>query len=81
EPSCAIIKHANHCGIASGKNAFEAWTKALACDQISAFGGIVAFNCEVDKEFAESLGQMFLEVIIAPSYTQEALDILAAKKN
>ncbi|MBK2109582.1 bifunctional phosphoribosylaminoimidazolecarboxamide formyltransferase/IMP cyclohydrolase [Francisella tularensis] len=81
EPSCAIIKHANPCGIASGKNAFEAWTKALACDPISAFGGIVAFNCEVDKEFAESLGKMFLEVIIAPSYTQEALDILAAKKN
>lgn len=80
EPSCAIIKHANPCGIASGKNAFEAWTKALACDPISAFGGIVAFNCEVDKEFAESLGKMFLEVIIAPSYTQEALDILAAKK-
>lgn len=81
EPSCAIIKHANPCGIASGKNAFEAWTKALACDPISAFGGIVAFNCEVDKEFAESLGKMFLEVIIAPNYTQEALDVLAAKKN
>ena len=81
EPSCAIIKHANPCGIASGKNTFEAWTKALACDPISAFGGIVAFNCEVNKEFAESLGKMFLEVIIAPSYTQEALDILAAKKN
>lgn len=81
EPSCAIIKHANPCGIASGENAFEAWTKALACDPISAFGGIVAFNCEVDKKFAESLGKMFLEVIIAPSYTQEALDILAAKKN
>ncbi|MDE5030115.1 bifunctional phosphoribosylaminoimidazolecarboxamide formyltransferase/IMP cyclohydrolase, partial [Francisella tularensis subsp. holarctica] len=56
-------------------------TKALACDPISAFGGIVALNCEVDKEFAESLGKMFIEVIIAPSYTQEALDILAAKKN
>ena len=81
EPSCAIIKHANPCGIASGKNAYQAWQKALACDPISAFGSIVAFNCEVDKEFAESLGKMFLEVIIAPSYTQEALDILASKKN
>ncbi|MDE4984449.1 bifunctional phosphoribosylaminoimidazolecarboxamide formyltransferase/IMP cyclohydrolase, partial [Francisella tularensis subsp. holarctica] len=48
EPSCAIIKHATPCGIASGKNAFEAWKKALACDPISAFGGIVEFNCEVD---------------------------------
>lgn len=81
EPSCAIIKHANPCGIASGKNAYQAWQKSLACDPISAFGSIVAFNCEVDKEFAESLGKMFLEVIIAPSYTQEALDILASKKN
>ncbi|BCD92424.1 bifunctional purine biosynthesis protein PurH [Francisella halioticida] len=81
EPSCAIIKHANPCGIASGENAYEAWKKALACDPISAFGGIVAFNCEVNKEWAESLGKMFLEVIIAPGFTQEALEILAAKKN
>ncbi|MGQ4003547.1 bifunctional phosphoribosylaminoimidazolecarboxamide formyltransferase/IMP cyclohydrolase [Francisellaceae bacterium CB52] len=81
EPSCAIIKHANPCGIASGKNALEAWKKALSCDPISAFGGIVAFNCEVDADFASSLGKMFLEVIIAPSYTKEALEILAAKKN
>ena len=81
EPSCAIIKHANPCGIASGANAHQAWVKALSCDPISAFGGIVAFNCEVDAEFASSLGKMFLEVIIAPSYTKEALEILSAKKN
>ena len=81
EPSCAIIKHANPCGIASGINAYGAWLKALSCDPISAFGGIVAFNCKVDAEFANSLGKMFLEVIIAPSYTKEALDILSAKKN
>ncbi|AXA34513.1 bifunctional phosphoribosylaminoimidazolecarboxamide formyltransferase/IMP cyclohydrolase [Francisella adeliensis] len=81
EPSCAIIKHANPCGIASGANAHEAWKKALSCDPISAFGGIVAFNCEVDAEWAQSLGKMFLEVIIAPSYTKEALEILSAKKN
>ncbi|MDE4961574.1 bifunctional phosphoribosylaminoimidazolecarboxamide formyltransferase/IMP cyclohydrolase, partial [Francisella tularensis subsp. holarctica] len=56
DPYCAIIKHANPCCIASGKNAFEARTKALACDPNSAFGGIVAFNCEVDKEFDESQG-------------------------
>ena len=80
EPSCAVIKHANPCGIASGKNAHQAWVKALSCDPISAFGGIVAFNCEVDAEFASSLGKMFLEVIIAPSYTKEALEILAVKK-
>ncbi|AJC48531.1 bifunctional phosphoribosylaminoimidazolecarboxamide formyltransferase/IMP cyclohydrolase [Allofrancisella guangzhouensis] len=81
EPSCAIIKHANPCGIASGENAYQAWQKALSCDPISAFGGIVAFNCEVDEEFANSLGKMFLEVIIAPSYTPKALEILASKKN
>ncbi|KEI35049.1 IMP cyclohydrolase [Francisella sp. W12-1067] len=81
EPSCAIIKHANPCGIASGESAYQAWQKALSCDPISAFGGIVAFNCEVDEEFANSLGKIFLEVIIAPSYTQQALEILAAKKN
>lgn len=81
KPSCAIIKHANPCGIASGKNALEAWNKALSCDPISAFGGIVAFNCEVDAEFASSLGKMFLEVIIAPSYSEQALEILALKKN
>ena len=81
EPSCAIIKHANPCGIASGANAHQAWVKALSCDPISAFGGIVAFNCEVDEQFASSLGKIFLEVIIAPSYTKEALEILAVKKN
>ncbi|RUS69080.1 hypothetical protein EGW08_023153 [Elysia chlorotica] len=81
EPSCAIIKHANPCGIASGKNALEAWTKALSCDPISAFGGIVAFNCTVGADWAESLGKMFLEVIIAPKFAAEALEILAKKKN
>jgi phosphoribosylaminoimidazolecarboxamide formyltransferase/IMP cyclohydrolase len=81
EPSCAIIKHANPCGIASGKNALEAWKKALSSDPISAFGGIVAFNCEVDEEFVNDLGKMFLEVIIAPSYTTGALELLSAKKN
>ncbi|MFC4892266.1 bifunctional phosphoribosylaminoimidazolecarboxamide formyltransferase/IMP cyclohydrolase [Pseudofrancisella aestuarii] len=81
EPSCAIIKHANPCGIASGENALDAWEKALSSDPVSAFGGIVAFNCEVDEAFAESLGKMFLEVIVAPSYTQKALEVLASKKN
>ncbi|APC97302.1 bifunctional phosphoribosylaminoimidazolecarboxamide formyltransferase/IMP cyclohydrolase [Francisella frigiditurris] len=81
EPSCAIIKHANPCGIASGKNALDAWEKALSSDPVSAFGGIVAFNCEVDEAFAESLGKMFLEVIVAPSYTEKALEVLASKKN
>ena len=81
EPSCAIIKHANPCGIASGKNALEAYKKALSSDPISAFGGIVAFNCEVDEAFVNDLGKMFLEVIIAPSYTAGALELLSAKKN
>lgn len=78
---CAIIKHTNPCGVALGKSIEDAWKKALDCDPLSAFGGIVAFTKEVDDTVAKHLTSMFLEIVIAPSYSQSALDILKTKKN
>ena len=80
-PACVIIKHANPCGAAIGMNSEEAYTKAFKCDPTSAFGGIIAFNCEVSKEAAEKIAKQFAEVIIAPEFSQGALDILLQKKN
>ncbi|GBF23236.1 phosphoribosylaminoimidazolecarboxamide formyltransferase / IMP cyclohydrolase [Candidatus Gastranaerophilus sp. (ex Termes propinquus)] len=79
--ACAIIKHANPCGVALGATLLESWEKALDCDPLSAFGGIVAFTREVDETLAKRLAAMFLEVIIAPSYTDGAVEILKTKKN
>jgi len=80
--NCAvIIKHTNPCGAALGATLLEAWEKALDCDPLSAFGGIVAFTRSVDEELARRLTAMFLEVIIAPDYTAEAVEILKTKKN
>lgn len=81
DTACAIIKHANPCGIAVGDTVRIAWEKALACDPISAFGGIVAFNAPVDADFARVLGDIFLEVIIAPSFTDDAIALLSEKQN
>lgn len=80
EPSCMIIKHNNPCGAASGIDLIEAYKKALACDPVSAFGGIAVFNGNVDLKLAESVHDLFLEVIVAPSYNKEALDLLMKKK-
>jgi phosphoribosylaminoimidazolecarboxamide formyltransferase/IMP cyclohydrolase len=77
----AIIKHANPCGVALGSNLTSAYQKALACDSISAFGGIVALNRTLDAETAEEITKLFTEVIIAPGADAEALKILSAKKN
>lgn len=79
--SCAIIKHTNPCGAAVGENVLDAYEKALSCDPISAFGGIVAFNLEVDEKTALKLNEIFTEVIVAPSYSESALTILKKKKN
>jgi phosphoribosylaminoimidazolecarboxamide formyltransferase / IMP cyclohydrolase len=79
EPACVIIKHTNPCGAAMGSDPAEAWHKALACDPTSAFGGIVAFNRELDESLAEQLVERFLEVIIAPSVSDGALTRLAGK--
>lgn len=76
-----IIKHTNPCGAAIGKNILDAYERALSCDPISAFGGIVAFNREVDEATAEKLNEIFTEIVVAPSYSQKALDLLKTKKN
>ncbi|MGY4827923.1 bifunctional phosphoribosylaminoimidazolecarboxamide formyltransferase/IMP cyclohydrolase [Sphaerotilaceae bacterium SBD11-9] len=80
-PACVIVKHANPCGVALGANAGEAYAKAFKTDPTSAFGGIIAFNTEVDAATAEHVAKQFMEVLIAPSFTPEALAIFAAKKN
>lgn len=77
----AIIKHANPCGVAEGATLVEAYAKALACDPVSAFGGIVALNRTLDAEAATEIVNVFTEVIIAPDATDEAIAIIAAKKN
>lgn len=81
EPTCVIIKHATPCGIASAKNLLSAWKNAYSTDTYSPFGGVISFNGEVDKSVAEELSKLFLEVIIAPSYSKEAKEIFAQKKN
>ena len=79
--ACAIIKHANPCGVAEGTTLVEAYRKALATDSTSAFGGIVALNRKLDAEAAKAIVEIFTEVIIAPDATDEAIAIVAAKKN
>ncbi len=81
EPAAVAVKHANPCGIGAADNIYEAYMKAFAADPISIFGGIVALNREVDGKTAEELNKIFLEIIIAPAYSEEALDILKVKKN
>ncbi|KGE15726.1 bifunctional phosphoribosylaminoimidazolecarboxamide formyltransferase/IMP cyclohydrolase [Sphingobacterium deserti] len=80
-PTFAILKHTNACGVASRANVKQAWLDALACDPVSAFGGVLITNGEVDKETAEEINNLFFEVLIAPSYTADALTVLTAKKN
>ncbi len=80
-PACAIIKHSTPCGIAVAGSALDAWRRALATDSQSAFGGVVAFNTVVDKATAEAMADLFLEVVVAPSFHEEALRVFAAKKN
>jgi phosphoribosylaminoimidazolecarboxamide formyltransferase/IMP cyclohydrolase len=77
----AIIKHANPCGVAEGASILDAYTKALRCDPVSAFGGIVALNRTLDAEAARAITEIFTEVIIAPDATDEAIAIVGAKKN
>lgn len=81
ETALAILKHNNACGMACRPTVKEAWDVALAADPVSAFGGIVVTNAKVDREAAEAINEIFFEVIIAPEYDKEALDILFQKKN
>jgi phosphoribosylaminoimidazolecarboxamide formyltransferase/IMP cyclohydrolase len=80
-PACAIIKHANPCGVATGSTLKDAYMRALACDSTSAFGGIIALNQLLDAETAEEIVKLFTEVIIAPEVSDEAKAIIASKKN
>jgi phosphoribosylaminoimidazolecarboxamide formyltransferase/IMP cyclohydrolase len=79
--ACAIIKHANPCGVAEGESLVEAYRKAFACDKTSAFGGIVALNRPLDAEAARAITEIFTEVIIAPDASEDAIAIVGAKKN
>jgi phosphoribosylaminoimidazolecarboxamide formyltransferase/IMP cyclohydrolase len=81
ETTFAILKHNNACGVASRKTVLEAWTAALACDPVSAFGGILITNAKVDAATAEEINKLFFEVIIAPAYDEAALTILKTKVN
>lgn len=81
DPAAVIIKHANPCGAAIGKNLLEAYELALASDPVSAFGGIIAFNGNIEEDVATALSKMFVEAIIAPNASERAKEILAAKKN
>jgi len=80
-PACVIVKHANPCGVALGATPLEAYSKALQTDPTSAFGGIIAFNRELDGAGAEAVAKQFVEVLIAPSFTAEAKAVFAAKQN
>ena len=79
--ACVIVKHANPCGVAEGASLLDAYRKALACDPVSAFGGIVALNRTLDAEAARAITEIFTEVIIAPDASEEAIAIVGAKKN
>lgn len=81
EPACVIVKHANPCGVAVGTDSYSAYRLAFATDTTSAFGGIIAFNQTVDADTAEAVSKQFMEVLIAPAYTAEALALLAKKQN
>lgn len=80
-PFCVGLKHMNPCGAAIGTDALDAWTKAYNADKVSIFGGIVALNREVTKEVAELMKPIFLEIIMAPAFSPEALEVLCTKKN
>ncbi len=81
EPACIIVKHTNPCGTATGSSVLDAYTKALECDPVSAFGGVIGINREVDGAAAEEIVKLFVEAIAAPSFTADARERFAAKKN
>jgi phosphoribosylaminoimidazolecarboxamide formyltransferase/IMP cyclohydrolase len=80
-PACVIVKHANPCGVAVGANAFEAYGKAFKTDSTSAFGGIIAFNRTLDASAAQAVSKQFVEVLMAPEFTPEALEVFKSKVN
>lgn len=81
EPTIVAVKHANPCGIGSGENLLEAYNKAYESDKISIFGGIIGSNREIDEKVANKINEIFVEIVMAPDFTQKALEILTSKKN
>ena len=81
EICCAIVKHTTPCGLATGSSAVDAYRKALACDPVSAFGSVISFTTAVDADAAEAVSSLFVECIVAPEFSPDALDILGRKKN
>jgi phosphoribosylaminoimidazolecarboxamide formyltransferase/IMP cyclohydrolase len=81
DPACAIVKHNNPCGCALGRSALDAYERAFACDPVSAFGGVIALNRPVDLACAQAISGQFVEVLLAPGFEPEALELLAQKKN
>jgi phosphoribosylaminoimidazolecarboxamide formyltransferase/IMP cyclohydrolase len=81
EPCVVAVKHANPCGVGCASNIYDAWKKAYEADSVSIFGGIVSANRKIDARTAGEMAEIFLEVIVAPGYTPEALDLLKQKKN
>jgi phosphoribosylaminoimidazolecarboxamide formyltransferase/IMP cyclohydrolase len=80
-PACVIVKHNNPCGVALGRNAQEAYQRAFACDPMSAYGGVIALNRRVDRPTAEAISGQFVEVLFAPDYDEDALEVLTRKPN
>ncbi|MDP1955238.1 MAG: bifunctional phosphoribosylaminoimidazolecarboxamide formyltransferase/IMP cyclohydrolase [Polaromonas sp.] len=80
-PACVIVKHANPCGVAVGADALEAYSKAFKTDPTSAFGGIIALNCTLDETAAQQISKQFVEVLMAPAFTPEALEVFKTKVN
>jgi len=81
DPTFVVIKHNNSCGLATRENLLDAWKAALAGDPVSAFGGIISTNRKLDKETAEAINELFIEVLLAPDYDADALEVLKSKKN
>jgi len=81
ETACVVVKHANPCGVAIGDNILDVYTRAFNADSLSAFGGIIAFNRTCTRDVAEAISKVFVEIVLAPSFEPEALDIFKKKKN
>jgi len=81
EPACVVVKHANPCGVAVGEDLLDVYTRAFNADSLSAFGGIIGFNRTCTKDVAEAINRVFVEIVLAPNFDPEALDIFKKKKN
>ena len=81
EPACVIVKHSNPCGVATGNNLLNVYNRAFEADSLSAFGGIIALNRNCTKEVASAISNVFVEIVLAPSFEQKAIEIFKKKKN